>query len=61
VFRPDNDFRLDLQYIALSGNHFVQHWVDEKSDEEAGNETGHDDYGERPLSIRSDASGKSGW
>ena len=40
---------------------FVQHGIDEESDEPAGDETSHDDYGERPLSIRSDASGKSGW
>jgi len=55
-----DDFRLDLQHIALSGNHLVQHRIDEKSDEEAGNETGHDDDGERPLRIRSNAGGKRG-
>src|ERR1035441_10498605 len=34
--------------------------IDEEPDEEPGDETGNDDDGERPLRIRSDASGKSG-
>ena len=48
-------FRLDLKHIAFTGNHLIQHGIDEESDEEAGDETGHDDYGEWPLRIRSDA------
>ncbi len=48
-------FRLDLKHIAFTGNHLIQHGIDEESDEEAGDETCHDDYGEWPLCIRSDA------
>jgi hypothetical protein len=29
-------FHLDLKHIALPGNHFIQHGIDEKSDEKAG-------------------------
>ena len=54
-------FSSDLEHIALAGNHLIQHGIDEESDEEPGNEAGHDDDGERLLSIRSDAGGKSGW
>src|ERR1700722_6927102 len=49
---------LNLQHIAFSGDHLVQHGIDEKSDEQAGDETGHDDDGEWPLSIRSNARGE---
>jgi hypothetical protein len=44
----------DLEHIPFTGNHLVQHGIDEESDEQAGDETCHDAYGERPLSIRSD-------
>src|SRR5271154_3814583 len=54
-------FRLDLEQIAFPRNHFVQHGIDEESDEEARDETSHDDYGEGPLSIRSNAGRKSRW
>src|SRR5580704_14415844 len=50
----------DLEHIALTGNHLVQHGIDEESDEETGDEAGYDDYRERPLSIRSDSRGKCG-
>ena len=47
----NSGFRLDLQHIALAGNHLVQDRIDEESDEEPGDEACHDDDGERPLSI----------
>jgi hypothetical protein len=50
--------RLDLQHIAVPGNHLVQHGINEKADEEAGDEAGNDDDGEWPLSIRSNAGGQ---
>jgi hypothetical protein len=49
--RSNSGFRLDLQHIALAGNHLVQDRIDEESDEEPGDEAGHNDDGERPLSI----------
>lgn len=52
---------LDLEHIAVAGNHLIQHGIDEEPDEEPGDEAGHDDDGERLLRIRSDASGKSSW
>ena len=54
-------FRLDLQHIALTGNHLVQHGIDEEPDEEAGDEAGHDDNSEGSLSIRSNAGGEGRW
>ena len=44
-------FRLDLKNVALARNHLVQDRIDEESDEEPGDEAGHDNDGERPLSI----------
>jgi hypothetical protein len=61
VFGPYGDFRLDLQNVAFSGDYLVQYGIDEESDEEAGDETGHDDNSEGSLSIRSDAGGKGRW
>ena len=44
-------FRLDLEHIALAGNHLVQDRIDEKPDEEPGDEAGDDDDGERSLRV----------
>jgi hypothetical protein len=49
-----------LEHVAFAGHHFIQNWIDEKPDEEAGDQSGDDHNGEWLLSVRSDAGGKRG-
>src|SRR5450631_2187467 len=56
----DGRVHLDLEHIAFTGNHLIQHGIDEEADEEPGDQARYDDNGERPLRIRSDAGGKGG-
>lgn len=51
---------LYLKDIPFSGNHLVQHRIDEESDEKPGDQTCHDDNGEGFLSIGADSGGDCG-
>ena len=35
-----------LEHIAFAGHHLIQNWIDEKPDEEAGDQSGHNHDGE---------------
>src|SRR5258708_34290119 len=51
---------LDLEHVSLASDHFIEHGVNEKSDEEAGDESSEDENSEGPLRVGPHAGGKRG-
>src|ERR1700674_741706 len=52
---------LYLEHIAFTSHHFVQHGIDEESNEQAGDQARDNHNRERLLRVRANASGKRCW
>jgi hypothetical protein len=45
---------LDLEDVAFARDYFVEDWIDEEAEQQAGDQAGDDHYGEGLLSVAAD-------